>query len=119
MAMRDYENLKDITIPPEQEAIMNLIMEAWEECHESNCKYCPDRLKKFMSIVECHSLKFSRKLMEAGYAPVVRCKDCRFCKKHPTSDKTKMCTNEQQWVVECYPLVFDNDYCSYGERKEE
>lgn len=37
MTMRDYENLKDITIPPEQEAIMNLIMEAWEECHESNC----------------------------------------------------------------------------------
>lgn len=51
--------------------------------------------------------------------PVVRCKDCRFCKKHPTSDKTKMCTNEQQWVTDCYPLVHDTDFCSYGERKEK
>lgn len=71
MPMRDYENLKDITIPPEQKAIMSIIVEAWEECHESNCTNCPDRLKKFMSIMECHSLKYSRKLMEAGYAPVV------------------------------------------------
>lgn len=53
------------------------------------------------------------------YTEVVRCKDCRFCKKHPTSDKVKMCTNEQQWVTECYPLVHDNDFCSYGERREE
>ena len=49
---------------------------------------------------------------------VVRCKDCRFCKKHPTSDKIKRCTNEQQWVELCYPLVYDNDFCSYGEREE-
>ena len=47
---------------------------------------------------------------------VVRCKDCRFCKKHTTSDKVKMCTNEQQWATECYPLVHDDDFCSYGER---
>ena len=49
---------------------------------------------------------------------VVRSKDCRFCKKHPTYNKVKMCTNEQQWVTECYPLVYDNDFCSYGERKD-
>ena len=55
----------------------------------------------------------------ADVVKVVWCEDCRFCKKHPTSDKTKMCTNEQQWVTECYPLVFDSDYCSYGERKEK
>lgn len=49
---------------------------------------------------------------------VVRCKKCRFCKKHPTSDKVKMCTNEQQWVTEYYPIVHDDDFCSYGERKD-
>ena len=48
---------------------------------------------------------------------VVRCKDCRSCKKHPTSDKVKMCTNEN-WNTEYYPLVHDNDFCSYGERRE-
>ena len=58
--MRDYANLKDITIPPEQEAIMSIVCEAWEECHELNCTNCPDRPKKFMSIMECFSLKFSR-----------------------------------------------------------
>lgn len=50
---------------------------------------------------------------------VVRCKDCKHCKEHPTSDKIKMCTNEQQWVTDCYPLVHDTDYCSYGERKQK
>lgn len=49
---------------------------------------------------------------------VVRCKDCRFCKKHPTSDDVKMCTN-QEWNDEYYPLVEDDDYCSYGERRED
>ena len=48
---------------------------------------------------------------------VVRCNDCRSCKKHPTSDKVKMCTNEN-WNTEYYPLVHDNDFCSYGERRE-
>ena len=48
---------------------------------------------------------------------VCRCKDCRSCKKHPTSDKVKMCTNEN-WNTEYYPLVHDNDFCSYGERRE-
>ena len=61
--------------------------------------------------------EIDRKIKEAD-EDVVRCKDCRFCKKHPTSDKTKMCTNEQQWVTDCYPLVHDTDFCSYGERKE-
>ena len=54
----------------------------------------------------------------ADLVEVVRCKDCKHCKKHPTSDRVKMCTNEQQWVTECYPLVHDDDFCSYGERRE-
>lgn len=71
MLMRDYENLKDITIPPEQEAIMDIVCEAWAECRASDCMNCPDRPKNFMSVMECFSLKFSRKLMEVGFAPVV------------------------------------------------
>lgn len=49
---------------------------------------------------------------------VVRCWKCRFCKEHPTSDKVKMCTNEN-WNTEYYPLVHDNDFCSYGERRTD
>lgn len=69
-----------------------------------------------VGVMKCH--RIIRTQPAADVVEVVRCKDCRFCKKHPTSDKVKMCTNEQQWVTECYPLVHDNDYCSYGERKE-
>ena len=47
---------------------------------------------------------------------VVRCEKCRFCKEHPTSDKVKICTNEQ-WNTEYHPLVHDDDFCSYGERR--
>jgi hypothetical protein len=63
----------------------------------------------------------ARKLMvdapASDVVEVVRCKDCKHCKKHPTTDKIKMCVNNQ-WVMECYPLVHDNDFCSYGERKQ-
>ena len=54
----------------------------------------------------------------ADYAPVVRCKDCCFSAKHPTTDVWKICTNEQ-WNTEYYPLVRDNDFCSYGERRKQ
>ena len=53
----------------------------------------------------------------ADVVEVVRCKDCRFCERDPSSDRVKRCTNEQQWGEEYYPLVHDNDFCSYGERK--
>lgn len=73
------------------------------------------------------ALQYDRQQYELGYADgkvdamaeLVRCEKCRFCKEHPTSDKVKMCTNEQQWATECYPLVHDDDFCSYGERRND
>ena len=68
MSMRDYEDMKDIVIPKEQEEMMNIICDAWEECLTlKNCKECPDRPKEFMRIMMCTSLKYTRKLIEAGY----------------------------------------------------
>lgn len=49
---------------------------------------------------------------------VVRCRDCRFCRNHPTSDKVKLCTNKN-WNTEYHPFVNDNDFCSYGERRTD
>jgi len=49
---------------------------------------------------------------------VVRCKECRFCKKHPTSDKVKLCTNEN-WNTEYHPFAYDDGFCSYGERRTD
>ena len=68
MGMRDYEDMKDIVIPKEQEEMMNIICDAWEECRTlKNCKECPDRPKEFMRMMMCTSLRYPRKLIEAGY----------------------------------------------------
>ena len=47
------------------------------------------------------------KLVE--YAPVVRCKDC----KHSHLDRDYLYCNQYKSYRD------DNDYCSYGERREE
>lgn len=74
MGMRDYHDLKDIIIPEAQEKIMDIYCAAWDDCRDmGHCKDCPDRqmLKEKFSLLECFSLKYSRMLIEAGYAPVV------------------------------------------------
>lgn len=123
MPMRDYENIKDITIPPEQEAIMNIVCDTWEECRELECTNCPDRPKKFMSLMECFALKFTRKLIEAGYAPVVRCKDCKRSGMYDfgCGDRVHLaCLEiEEDGFVRMATAVNDNDYCSRGESREE
>lgn len=35
MPMRDYEDMKNIVIPKEQEEMMDVICDAWEECPEN------------------------------------------------------------------------------------
>ena len=67
MAMREYEELKNIQIPKEQEEIMDIFTAAWEECLSCDCMDCPDRLKKEMQVMACLSLKTARLLVEAGY----------------------------------------------------
>ena len=68
MSMRDYEDMKDIVIPKEQEEMMNIICDAWEECRTlKNCEECPDRPKKYMRMMMCTSLKYTRKLIEDWY----------------------------------------------------
>ena len=47
---------------------------------------------------------------------IVYCKDCRFCKEHPTSDRVSICTNDS-WNREYHPLVNNDHFCSYGERR--
>ena len=39
MGMRDYEDMKHIAIPKEQEEMMNVICDAWDECRSlETCK---------------------------------------------------------------------------------
>lgn len=110
MAMRDYQNLKDIVIPKEQEEIMEIFSKAWEDCNNvEHCASCPDRPKgKTFALLECFSLKYSRMLIEAGYTPVAHGEwklkhvgaghywECSVCHTNPciyVTENTKFCPN--------------------------
>ncbi len=68
MSMREYEEAKNIVIPKEQEEMMDIICDAWEECRSlESCKDCQDRPLSTMSMMMCTALKYTRKLVEAGY----------------------------------------------------
>lgn len=99
MSMRDYEDMKDIVIPKEQEEMMNIICDAWEECRTlKHCRECPDRPKEFMRMMMCTSLKYTRKFIEAGYTkqPTADVQDIRHGRWHTiretTDSKTTECT---------------------------
>ena len=68
MPMRDYEDLKNLKIPAEQKRIMDIICDAWEECSACECPVEWD-LPDIYSLFACTALKYSRKILEAGYAP--------------------------------------------------
>lgn len=72
MPMRDYEDLKNVKIPAEQERIMDILCSAWEECRATDCPgECKDNqvLPCGHSLFACTALKYSKKINEAGYAP--------------------------------------------------
>ena len=111
MAMREYEDMKDIIIPKEQEEMMNIICDAWDECRSlETCKECEDRPEKFMRMSMCTALKYTRKLIEAGYA------------QQPTADVVEV--RHGYWIdgkcghykicSECKQIAdFDFDYCPH------
>ena len=110
MAMRDYEDRKDIVIPKEQEEMMNIICDAWDECRSlETCKECKDRPKKFMRMAMCNALKYTRKLIEAGYAkhPTADVQEVR----HGTWEKCKECCCEYRCSVCEYELCRTTNYC--------
>ena len=72
MSMREYEDLKNLKIPAEQERIMDIICDAWEECRATDClSECKDNqvLPCDHILFACTALKYSRKIHEAGYTP--------------------------------------------------
>ena len=72
MPMRDYDEFENVKIPAEQERIVDIICDAWEECHNTDCIFeCRDNesLPKYNSTFACTALKYSRRIIEAGYTP--------------------------------------------------
>lgn len=72
MSMRDYPELKNVKIPAEQEQIMDIICDAWEECRACecpvDCKYS-QYLPECRNLFTCTAVKYASKIIEAGYAP--------------------------------------------------
>ena len=60
---------------------------------------------RMLSIIQMDMLK----LPAADVVPVVRCKDCKY------NVGTKKCLNPDSF----FAVPKDDDFCSYGERKEE
>ena len=94
MSMRDYPQLKDIKIPPEQEIIMDILCDAWAECRNADCRKCIDGKRarvvqpvQASSIMMCVSLKYARKLAEAGYRPVSDSLESKDGVEKPGKDK--------------------------------
>lgn len=72
MPMRDYDEFENVKIPAEQERIVDIICDAWEECRATDCQSeCKDNqvLPCEDILFACTALKYSRKIHEAGYAP--------------------------------------------------
>lgn len=72
MPMRDYDEFENVKIPAGQERIVDILCDAWEECHNTDCIFeCMDNesLPKYNSTFACTALKYSRRIIEAGYTP--------------------------------------------------
>lgn len=48
---------------------------------------------------------------------MVRCRDCQYFRKHPTSDTCWLCTNEE-WNTEYHPFTKPEGFCYLWERRE-
>lgn len=68
MSRKDYEELSDLQLPPDQAEMLDIICDAWDECQQSACTDCPDRPHRDMRIMACTALKYTRKLCEAGFS---------------------------------------------------
>lgn len=122
MSMREYEEAKNIVIPKEQEEMMDIICDAWEECRSlESCKDCQDRPLSTMRMMMCTALKYTRKLVEAEYTnrqaadvvEVVRCKDCKYWQDNNDGYPHQEC----RWSN--YETPDPDDYCSYGEMRKD
>lgn len=76
-SIEEYDCFKGIEFAPEVKKLMELFIEAWQECknvpHCAECKYWHKREKG--SLLACLSERYAEKVIEEGYAPVVHGKD--------------------------------------------
>ena len=80
-----------------------------------------DYIEREAALRTAHIMRPEDKCLEAAIAnipaadvaPVVRCKDCTYATLYEDSEGL-YCTN----ICGLFTRVMDDDYCSYGERKD-
>ena len=72
-SIEEYDCFKGIEFAPEVKKLMELFIEAWQECKSTpncaECKYWHKREKG--SLLACLSERYAEKVIAGGYAPVV------------------------------------------------
>lgn len=103
----EYDCFKGIEFAPEVKKLMELFIEAWQECknvpHCAECKYWHKREKG--SLLACLSERYAEKVIEGGYAPVMHGKDLA----QPSLFKCSVCGCEDDDTYTCD--VSEYHYC--------
>ena len=91
--------------------------------------YLPDAINACDNSENClHRVTLEeakKKLLSSDVVEVVRCKDCKYYTEHyqDTYGEYGRCDHPQQnYEIECFDMWVEtdpDDYCSYGERKEQ
>lgn len=92
-------------------------LEDFEECNKSDPKWTPQRVKTLLL-----------RQPAADVAEVVRCKDCEHAERYERADggagyycghPQNSFTYGERWDRAFKPAKEENDFCSYGKRKED
>ena len=79
----------------------------------SDCKACGGWFSSTAPIELCPTCERALKRLNGYAVPVVRCKDCNFCHYNSSNDTYKCVSMNGM-----YGTVNENEFCSYGERRE-
>ena len=83
-------------------------------------EYTPrtDFERGMVSQMSCDKAKI-KALLSADVVQVVRCRDCKYVRKYRSEESAKKFGQVYECVRYTIPCPNPDDFCSYGERKEE
>ena len=92
-----------------REKLIELLYEAEDKCNYADCGQC-----EYIGLDACGFRMIANHLIANDVVPVVRCKDC----KHYIPLDNECEEPHNHYTEEGFREVHDNDFCSYGERKD-
>lgn len=126
-AIKRFQQMKKILSIPNSDAVrmieaIDMAIEALQEVqkHEETFEWCTDCKEYDKDNYCCHRWsKMIRNTVEElkEYSGLVRCKDCRFSEIFQNDSSGVMAMYCRAFTFE--RMVAEDDYCSYGERREE